>query len=370
MRLCFISNPNSTHTRRWVNWFVKRGYTISLVADIPLQEPWPEVHIIDLSRIIYAPVIRFPIWAIWLKYYLRQWGADILHAHRVNSAGWVAAASGFHPLVVTPWGSDLYRLPHRSPVERWLARFVLQRGDLITADAEDLLHTARHYGADPARMALIQWGVDLSFYHPGQADTNLRTRLGLEEGPVVLSPRAINTIYNIDIILRAMVDVCRSFPTAKLILRDYNTDQAYKGGLEELITSLGLAESVRWLGRVEPWERLADIYRLADVAVSVTSSDSTPVSVLEAMACGVPVITTDLPALHEWITPGENGMMVPQRDPQALAQAICQILNSPELAARFRTSGLSLVVKRADHQLEMQKMEKLYQSLLQDFPKA
>jgi glycosyltransferase involved in cell wall biosynthesis len=149
-----------------------------------------------------------------------------------------------------------------------------------------------------------------------------------------------------------------------LILRDYNTDLIYKKRLEELITRLDLAKAVRWIGQVEPYERVADLYRLADVVVSVPTSDSTPVSILEALACGIPVITTDLPALREWLMPGESGIMVPERDPQALAKALIQLLTNAKLADRLREIGPTLIETRANHQLEMEKMEVLYQSLL------
>jgi glycosyltransferase involved in cell wall biosynthesis len=364
MRLCFISNPNSTHTRRWVSWFARHGHTVCLIADVPLQESWTEVPVIDLSKIFHAPIVRFPIWAIWLRQFLHKWHPDILHAHRVNSAGWLAAASGFHPLVITPWGTDLYQLPQQTHLARWLARYVLRRADLITADANDLLQLAGHYGANSANLRLVQWGVDLSHYYPGPADIRLRTELGLTRGPIILSPRGVKPIYNLDIIIKAIPAVQASLPGAMLLLRDYNTDPAYKSQLEELITRLDLEDAVRWIGRIEPWERVADIYRLADVVVSVPSSDSTPVSVLEALACGIPVITTDLPALHEWLTPGENGLMVPQRQPIALAQALCQILTDTKLAARFKKIGPTIVETRANHQLEMEKMESLYQTLL------
>jgi glycosyltransferase involved in cell wall biosynthesis len=364
MRLCFISNPNSTHTRRWVGWFAKHGHTVCLLADVAMQEPWSEVPVIDLSKIINAPIIRFPIWTVWLRRFLHQWHPDILHAHRVNSAGWLAAASGFHPLVITPWGTDLYQLPQHSRLARWLAHFVLGRADMVTADALDLLQTARHYGANPASLHLVQWGVDLTHFYPGPADLNLRTALGLGGGPIILSPRGIKPIYNLDIIIQAMFTVRSSLPGAMLIIRDYNTDPEYKRRLEELITNLDLTGIVRWIGPVEPWERTADLYRLADVVVSVPMSDSTPVSILEALACGVPVITTDLPALHEWLLPGESGLMVPQRDSHALAAALCQLLTDAKLAEHFRKIGPSIVETRANHQIEMEKMEALYQTLL------
>jgi glycosyltransferase involved in cell wall biosynthesis len=364
MRLCFISDPNTTHTRRWVTWFANRGHTICLLADVPLQEPWPEIQIIDLSKIIYAPIVRFPIWAIWLRGFLHRWRPDILHAHRVNSAGWLAAASGFHPLVVTPWGSDLYLLSQQTRLARWLARYVLTRADLVTADALDLLKVARNNGANPGYLQLIQWGVDLAYFHPGPSSESLRRELELGEGPVILSPRAVNHIYNLDIIIQALADVITTLPGARLILRDYNTDLVYKRSLEELINRLDLASAVRWVGRMEPYERVADIYRLADVVVSVPASDSTPVSILEALACGIPVITTDLPALHEWISPGESGLMVSQRDSHELASALIDLLTNIELADRFRRIGPTIIETRANQQLEMEKMEALYQKLL------
>ncbi len=364
MRLCFISNPNSTHTRRWTSWFARRGHTVCLLADVPIQEPWSEVPVIDLSKIIFAPIIRFPVWAIWLRRFLHQWRPDILHAHRVNSAGWLAAASGFHPLAITPWGSDLYQLSHQTHLARWLAHYVLARADLVTADALDLLKVAANYGANPACLHLIQWGVDLSHFHPGPADASLRTELGLGAGPVILSPRAINPIYNLDIIIHALPEVIAALPGAVLILRDYNTDLDYKRRLEELITMLGLAKAVRWIERVEPYERVAGIYRLADVVVSVPTSDSTPVSILEALACGIPVITTDLPALREWLTPGVSGLMVSQRDPKELASALIQLLTNVDLADRLSKIGPTIIETHANHQLEMEKMEQLYQTML------
>ncbi len=364
MRLCIISNPNSTHTRRWISWFVRHGHTVCLIADVPLQEPWSEIPIFDLSKIIYSPVIRFPVWVIWLRRFLHQWNPDILHAHRVNSAGWIAAASGFHPLAITPWGSDLYQIPYQSRLAGWLAHYVLSRADLVTADAMDLLNVAKNYGAKPDHIHLIQWGVDLSHFHPGPADNSLQTELGLGAGPVILSPRAVNQIYNLEIIIQALPEVVANLPETVLLLREYNTDQTYKKRLEELIAGLDLSKSVRWVGRKEPYERVADLYRLADVVVSVPMSDSTPVSILEALACGIPVITTDLPALREWLTPGVSSLMVPQRDPHELAAALIQLLTNVDLAARLRKIGPTLIATRANHQLEMEKMEQLYQTLL------
>jgi L-malate glycosyltransferase len=174
----------------------------------------------------------------------------------------------------------------------------------------------------------------------------------------------VNPIYNLDTIIRALPGVRAVVPGATLLLRDYNTDPVYKGFLEDLITSLDLAGAVRWIGRIEPWERLADYYRLADVVVSVPNSDGTPVSVLEALACGIPVIVTDLPALREWLVGGESALFVPVGDSDVLSSAICQLLTQKDLSERLANSGPAIVKEHANHETEMKKMEELYLTLL------
>jgi glycosyltransferase involved in cell wall biosynthesis len=321
------------------------------------------VTIVDPSNIFYAPVIRFPVWEVWLRRFIHRWRPDILHAHRVNSAGWMGALSGFHPFVVTAWGSDLNDLDLQPRLSRPLAGLVVRSADLITASSKDLLHQAHLLGAKMDRCHRIQWGVDLKYFFPGNSP-ELRQQLDIGEGPVILSPRAIDLIYNIHILLVAMPAVLRQFPEAKLVLRDYNTNQSYKARLMNQIADLGIEHAIRWLGRISPWEANAAVYRMADIAVSIPFSEGMAVSVWEALACGLPVIASDLPSLREWIIPGENGLLVPVGDAEALGQAIVRLLGDIDMQNRFGERGVELARQNADHQAEMIKMEQLYQNLM------
>ncbi len=364
MRICFISNPNAPHTIRWVNWFANAGHTVCLVADTPLERPLPGIEVYDLSKVFHFSLLRWFIWAAWLRRFLGRWKPDILHAHRVSAAGWLAASSGFHPLVVTPWGSDLYTHPQRSRLAKRLAHWVLGQADLVTADAVDLLQLALRFGAPEPALRLVEWGVDRSLFSPAPPDPALRSKIGLGSGPVILSLRAVKQVYNLHVLVAAFAQVIEQVPGVQLLLRDYDADPAYRQEVLRLVKELRLEASVHWLGRVEPWEELAPVYNLADIAVSVPASDGTPVSVLEAMACGLPVIVSELPALREWIIPGQNGLLVPAGQPGPLAKALLSLLNQPQLIARFAEYNRLLIAQRADHQIEMAKMEAYYQSLL------
>jgi glycosyltransferase involved in cell wall biosynthesis len=370
LRICYISNPNSTHTHRWVKWFARRGHSVCLVADTPVNEPPDGIPLFNLPGRFNLPVVKYLAWIRWTRQIVQAWKPDILHAHRVTGGGWLGAFANFHPLVVTPWGSDLYLYPQRSALAGWLTRRVMQQADLVTTDSVDLRHQAVRYGANLEHTSLVHWGVDNTIFHPLEDAGDLRRRLGIHGAPVILSPRAVNRVYNLDILVEAIPAVLNRYPQASFVLRDYNADTGYRDELKRQIDSLNISQHVVWAGPLLRWEDSAQYYQAADLVVSVPSSDATPVSILEAMACGTPVIASDLPSLREWITDGENGRLVAVREAGQLAKAIIDLLGDEGLRGAFRQKNLELVKERATHQVQMEKMERLYQELLDSWRKA
>ncbi len=365
MKIAFISNPNSTHTRRWVDWFRLNAHQVLVIADTALSEAWqgPEIH--NLPAGFNIPVVKYLVWGWQTRRIIGAWRPDILHAHRVTAAGWIASLSGFSPLVLTPWGSDLYQYPQRSNLGAWLTRWVFRHAAMVTTDSQDLRRMALHYGASPDRTHLVQWGVDREIFHPAPLPAKIKEQWGLAGKIILYSPRNMHPLYNLDTILLSAQAIIEKFPEVVFILRDLNADAAYRQQLFAMVQEKSLGEHVRIIGRM-PWEQTIPLYEMADLVISVPSSDGTPVSVLEAMACGAPMIASDLPSLREWIRHRENGMLVPVRNVPALETAVLEALSDPELLQEFSVKNLELVAARADHQVEMQKMEALYHSLLSE----
>ena len=104
-------------------------------------------------------------------------------------------------------------------------------------------------------------------------------------------------------------------------------------------------------------------YNLADVCISIASQDSNPVSVLEAMACGTPLVVSDETGT-EWVTPGENGYAISPDAPGELAGALLELLQSSDQRDKFRRSGLARVRHDGDEQAWMDRLGKLYHGLL------
>jgi L-malate glycosyltransferase len=375
MRLCFTGNPGSTHTQRWVGHFAQTGHEVHLINLGPqparkFDWPGPEHHNLPAPPMAPIPGLRGVLMLAARRRALialvRQIQPDVLHAQSVADPGWFAALSGFHPLVLTAWGSDVLLGLHRGPrLHRWLTRNALRHADLLTADARSVLDAARPHLRPGARVELIRFGVDTRAFSPG-IDAVWRERLALGTGPVLLSIRQCHPLYNIDTIIRAFARVHGEIPNARLLVKlvSQNADDPYLAEMRALVDELALVDAIVYVQQVS-YADIPGLYRTAAVVLSVPSSDGLPVSVLEAMACGTPVIAGDLPALRELTDDGADLSLVPVREIEALSQAILALLTDPARRAHAIEQNLATVRRTADFGVEMARMEQLYHSLSQ-----
>jgi glycosyltransferase involved in cell wall biosynthesis len=356
MRLCFIANPNSIHTQRWVRYFAGRGHDIHLIGDKPVTVAPPAgIAFHDLTRQTNARKLRYVAWGQAVRRLVREIQPGVLHAHQVASAGWLGAATGYHPFLVTSWGSDLLLGARRSMVQRQLARWVLARADYVTCVSSQLLEAARALGVAAERVELTPWGVDTALFHPAAAPQ--------DRPPVVLSIRGLKPIYNPLVIAQAIPAVLAQRPDVRFVIRTYSVDAELLAAVRDIVAQGGAAGAVEYVGDLPDDHAIADLYRQAVVVVSVPSSDGTPQSVLEAMACGAAPVVSDLPSLHDWVRHEQEGLVVPVGDAAALAAAILRLLDDDRLRQSVQAAAVRLVQERADSRLWMQRYEQVYQQM-------
>ena len=211
MRLCLIANPNSIHTQRWVRYFVERGHEVHLIGEKPLTGAPPQgARFYDLTQQSNLRKARYLVWSQAVRRLVRAIRPDVLHAHQVASAGWLGAAAGYHPFLVTSWGSDLLVGARRSAAQRQLARWVLRRADRITCVSQNLAQVALALGASPERVEVVPWGVDTGIFHPAPPGS-------LPVGPpIVFSIRAMRPLYNLMDIGRAIPLVLAQAPAGPI----------------------------------------------------------------------------------------------------------------------------------------------------------
>jgi D-inositol-3-phosphate glycosyltransferase len=284
---------------------------------------------------------------------------DLIHSHYWLS-GWVARE------LRKSWGSLIIQMFHtlgrmknivaQSEEEMEVARRIKVETEImafvdriVAATAAEKTQMTQLYRADPAKITVIPCGVDLSLFRPISMD-EARQRLGIcDRKHMVLFVGRIERLKGIDTLLKAMAIVVQDFPNWReeicvcIVGGDTSEDSAIVDKemrrLEDLRTELGIADLVTFLG-ARAQDALPDHYSAADVVVMPSYYESFGMVALEAMACGTPVIASQVGGLSFTVQDGVTGFLVPGRDPPALAKKITLLLKDQVLRNKLGTQGI------------------------------
>ncbi|MDQ3897542.1 MAG: glycosyltransferase family 4 protein, partial [Actinomycetota bacterium] len=235
------------------------------------------------------------------------------------------------------------RLYRSRRLEKAVARFVLRRADLVAPGSQDNLRYALENGASRARSTIWPYGMwidPLHFSTEPEQRPSVRRELGLEGQPFMILVGRLEAVKHPDDVVRALAAAKRTRPDLAAVLVGGGTMQPE---LERLARGLGVADDLRIVGyRDQPW--LAAALSSADVVVSPLTGRA----LVEACLSATPVVAYDVEWQSELIRPGETGMLVPYRDVEGMADAVCALLKDPDLADRLGRRAREVTVKIMD----------------------
>ncbi|WP_151446682.1 glycosyltransferase family 4 protein [Lacisediminimonas profundi] len=255
-------------------------------------------------------------------------GFDLIDAHYLYPDGVAAVMLGQYfnkPVVITARGSDVNVLP-RYRVPRRLILWAAARARAVVTVCQALKLELARLGVDPQRIVPLRNGVDLDVFRPldsegegepkGECkDERNRVRSGLAlQGFTLLSAGHLVPLKGHDLVIRALAQL----PGVQLLIAGSGPQQV---PLELLARELSVADRVRFLGAL-PQMELREVYGAADALVLASSSEGWANVLLESLACGTPVIATNVSGTPEVVNAPQAGILLQQRSPDAIAQAV------------------------------------------------
>ena len=244
---------------------------------------------------------------------------DLIDAHYLYPDGVAAALlAGWlrKPFVVTARGSDVTLVGNHA-LPRALMRWAAARASAVCGVSRSLVDTLQSWGVAPTKLHVLRNGVDLERFTPLPVDAS-REALALRGAPVLLMVGHLVELKGHAIVIDALPELLRSFPGLQLVIVGDGPERAR---IEARVARLGLQPQVRLAGAV-PHESLARWYSAADLLVLASSREGWPNVLLEAMACGTPVVAIRCGGVPEIVTSADAGCLVEAREPAALAHAI------------------------------------------------
>jgi len=365
MKLFFLSDSGSIHTKRWVAALAERGITIFLfglntVNDIEYYQQFSNVVVQktnyinsvkrkngSIEKIRYLSALKD------LKQCIKQFQPDILHAHYASSFGLLGTLSGFHPFILSVWGSDVYDFPKISFLHKRILKYNLSKADQILSTSHIMAKETKKYTDKP--IEVTPFGVDVNLFKKhGPASSS--------EAFVVGNVKTLSPKYGIDVLIKAFKIVRESNP-GKDIRLEIIGEGPDKNKLEKLVADLSITDNVCFRGKIEN-SLLPEWYNSFSVSVSVSDSESFGVVAVEAMSCECPVIVSDADGFTEVVVDGETGFIVPKRHVEETAAAIQKFIDHPSLRAEFGYNGRKRVEKLYDWNKNVDKMLSIYKEII------
>jgi glycosyltransferase involved in cell wall biosynthesis len=355
-RVLYFTREYTSHDHRFLSALAKSGHKVHYL--------WLESRGYSLEDRSLPPEIEQVRWAggrgraSWrdglkllfdLKRVIRSVKPDLVQAGPIQRTAFLAALAGFRPLVSMSWGYDLIRDANRNAFWRLATRYTLKRSAVMVGDSGVIRRLAVSHGMPDERIVTFPWGIDLRHFAPEPSNTKY-------PGFHLLSTRGWEPIYGVDVIARAFVIAAQGHPELHLTMLG-NGSQA--GLLRRIFTQAGLQDQVTFPGQVGYCD-LPRYYRSADLYLSASHSDGTSISLLEAMACGAPVLVSDIPGNREWVDPGVQGWWFPDGDTEALARAILEAVERRNHLPEMGLAARSLAEQRADWDKNFPQLFKAY----------
>jgi glycosyltransferase involved in cell wall biosynthesis len=348
MRILGIGNARSVIFLRWAWEARKAGHSVVLVsdrfsADDDELEGLETFDIRKLDRLTRIRGVRRLRLHGALTQFAHSLDIDLVHGHYLLPYGYWASLIEGLPRVVSPWGTDILIDADRRRRDQRRTRHAISTADWLVVNSNASRAKALEFGADPERIDQIIWYADLGRFGSAHYDPGLRLRLGWpRDALIVLSLRNFRPDTNIDVVVRAFARLSSKQPRARLVLAARGGP--LRGEIEALVDRLELRPLVSFVTALEP--ELPALVASADVLVSMTTSDSTPSSLLEAMASGLPAVCADAASVEQWLDSGRGGLIVPQRDDHALATAMGELLADPERRRRYGEHNKTVIGAR------------------------
>ena len=333
------------------------GYAAALRADVSLRA----------AAYVAAPLALAAGWRT-ARAVARQHAATVMHGHWVIPGGPVAAAAAPRlPLVVSLHGSDVYVAEKFAPA-RYLARRVLQRAGAITACSADLARRAETLGADHGRIEVVPYGVDPDRFRPDPlARAKRRASLGIgAHVPLVFAAGRLVRKKGFEY----LIDAIAHLPTASGALTIIAGGGDLETELRQRAASRDLGDQrLRFIGNltqdeVAGWLATADIVVVPSVRDDSGNVDGLPNIVLEALASGTPLIATPAGGIGSAIEHDRTGLLVPERDAGALAQAIAGLAGDAARRVRLGEGGRAAVMARFGWEFVAGRFEAAYDRAL------
>jgi glycosyltransferase involved in cell wall biosynthesis len=356
------------HTLRWARSLSEKDYKIIIfglgILHMDEYSKIQDVQVITFGEIVDAQgknnsfrKYRYLKAVPSVRKIIKHFKPDIVHAHFASSYGLLGALSGFHPFILSAWGTDIFDFPKISLVNKGILKYNLWRADRLLSTSRVMKNEMQQYTGK--EIIVTPFGVDIEIFTPMIESKKHETRKKIVIGTI----KSLEKRYGIDYLIKAFKIVCDRHEEMYLELLI-----AGGGSMEKTLKALAQKEGV-WdktifAGKITP-DEVPKYHNKMTVTVFLSNSESFGVSTLEASACEKPVVVSNVGGLPEVVIDSKTGIIVKKGDILAAADAIEKLILSESLRRDMGIKGRKMVSDSFSWEDNVNQMIAIYKDVLE-----
>lgn len=362
MKILFLAPANSIHTVRWVNALAERGNKVVLAS---LSNHRDEKKIIaEKVKIVYLPVQGTKGYYLNAHYLFRLYKKicpDVVNAHYASGYGTLARIARLPHLLLSVWGSDVYDFPYESKIKMYILKKNLLYAERLASTSNAMARQVERL-IGKRKIAITPFGVDIDRFKKAE---ELKKEQGIFTVGIV---KTLDYKYGIDVVIKAFSifdkRMGKEAAERRLVIYGEGKDREELG---KLCYRLGIERKVIFKGTIDN-SKVPLALNQMDAACfgSRLDSESFGVSVVEAMACEVPVVVTDTDGFKEVVVDGQTGYIVKRDDCEEMAEKICLLFQDGETRRRFGSNGRIRVKELYDWERNVNEMIDIYNKITEE----
>lgn len=356
--ICYLADASNPHTIKWCNYFKNKGYNIHVISLNEGDIKGVTVHnfsfnVKELKNERAFKKIKYITAIGKIKKLIKEIQPDILHAHYASSYGLIGSLLNYHPYVISVWGTDIYDFPNGGIIQRKIIKYNLKKADYIFSTSKDMARETSKY--TNKKIHITPFGVDMEFFKPKE---NLKFR---NNGFTIGTIKTLEKKYGIDYLIKGFKILKDENPNKNLNLKIGGSGSQLEN-LKKLVNELNLEDSVEFLGRI-PLDEVSNIFNTFDIAVFPSLRESFGVAAVEAQACGIPVIVSNVGGHPEVIIDGKTGIIIESENSRQISDAILKLLNDKNLRESMSMKGRNFIKENYDINLNFYDIENIYKEI-------
>ena len=362
--ICYLADASNSHTIKWAKYFKNKGYNVHVISLNEGKIEGINVHnfnfnVKELKNENVFKKVKYITSIKEIKKLIKEIKPDILHAHYASSYGLIGSLLNYRPYVLSVWGTDIYDFPKSGIIQKSIIKYNLHKADYIFSTSKDMARETKLY--TNKKIYITPFGVDMDVFKKIE-----EVRINKDKNSITIGTiKTLEKKYGIEYLIRAFKLILDKYEGSLDINLKVGGSGSQLDTLKELVEELKIQDKVEFLGRVREQD-VPYIFNKFDIAVFPSLRESFGVAAVEAQACEIPVIVTNVGGHKEAIAPSKTGIVIESQDSNCLYEELVKLIDNENIRKEMSSKCRDFIKDNYELNSNFEYINSIYLDILDD----